>query len=815
MTRAHRSEHRQWASRFGLFAAGLLVSAASGLAMSAPSGAGTGAPPAPTADAGPTTGSIVPCPAGTPSTDSCASMPCPTDVHCGEIEAGPTQSIGEGQYVYLTLTNFNVGDLVLVSYCSDPGGTGALPAQNLKHPPPALNCATSDTNYSAPATSGISIFPSAGCTGSPPTCSIPAGTAETSVQTEEESPPGIALEGTPDNFYCDDTGINSCVIVITDFALTGRQGDFNVDAANSVAIPLQFATSAGVPGRGPSHDRERVRDRRAHADIDTPHLLRVEPRDTRRPADGGVTALQDLAAGTTDIGFTDDPESPDQQTTLTSGPFKLIPIALTANILGVDAQIRGTGLDGTAPGINYPINEMELTPTMAAGLIMDDQNWQGSYLVDDQVPCSGESEGSNTNGKCAGPPCGVLGTETCSLFDQLNYLAGFNNFFRTGSIMQEGSAGATDQLFTWLCGAPKAPLDFGVNPVESQSGQEVLEGALGQTGGNAKCPSGQDSVPGFNAPPSFNLKVNPAAENLYAPVFVENQSGAQAAAAFVSENWAEGEYYGINAVASLQNAAGDFVLPTPASLDAAVADATTNADGSITPNYASTDPAAYPMPDVIYAVVKTSPMPAAQAAGETDLLTQMLQLTGTGGTNVSQLPPGFAPLPANLVSEAQTEIKNDIVAVPTAPAQSGGGGSAGAGTGSGGSTTPTNSTSTSSDLGPSGLLGGSPSDLLPFALGISPLASVLANVPAKAGSSGHGPTGPLLGPALPAYALAASQGSTLLTVAWILGLVALLVGLLLMSSGALSRIRSARGPTPADDTGGDADDLPGPAAAPA
>jgi len=118
-------------------------------------------------------------------------------------------------------------------------------------------------------------------------------------------------------------------------------------------------------------------------------------------------------------------------------------------------------------------------------------------------------------------------------------------------------------------------------------------------------------------------------------------------------------------------------------------------------------------------------------------------------------------------------------------------------------------------LGPSGLFGGVPFNTFPTIAGISPLAGLLANSLAKAASSHHGQTGPLLGPALPAYALASNQGSTILSIAAILGLIALLVGLLLMSSGALSRIRSARRPSPTDEDGGGAEESPSAAAAPA
>ena len=61
-------------------------------------------------------------------------------------------------------------------------------------------------------------------------------------------------------------------------------------------------------------------------------------------------------------------------------------------------------------------------------------------------------------------------------------------------------------------------------------------------------------------------------------------------------NWYEALYFGLNS-AALQNAAGQFVAPSSASIDAALADATTNPDGTLAFTYTDTsDAAAYPEP---------------------------------------------------------------------------------------------------------------------------------------------------------------------------------------------------------------------------
>jgi hypothetical protein len=771
--------------------------------VATPSNVGTTAAQA----AVPAAGTPGTCPPGTPSIDRCADMPS----NRGVIIAGPTQNLGLGQYVYVQLSGFGPGDTALVGFCSDPNNA-PLPAQNLQNPPVPPVCGTSTPSYNAPPIGGIPIF-------STTTGPITQGTAATSVETEEASPPGLPLPGNGNSFYCDTTAANACDIVVTDFAITGQQGDFNIDAANSVAIPLTFAPPASCPGAA-----QVTSESEYGIDVLTPLLAQLScaqnsPSKAVIPVEtavGGVTAVKDLSHGTTQIAFTDDPESADQQQSLKSGNFALIPVALTANTVGVDAQIRGSGLNGTQLGINYPINEMQLTPTMVAGEITDQGNYWTSNTADDQKRCIGPSV---LSGACGGYPCFFGGTLKCSLFDQLNYLPGYKNYSQSGAFLQEGTSGATDQLFTWLCNAPTVALNYGPGyppgQTESHSGLQTLDtGFFHKTGAGVTCPAGQDAVPGFTAPQFFFTYNNPETQNIKAPTWVVNNSGAQAAAAFINQNWAEGQYYGVGAVAALQNAAGNFVQPSATSLDAAVAVAKTNADGTLTPDYASTNPDAYPMPDVIYAAVSANPVPAAQAAAETAELTQMLALTGTGGSNVGQLPAGFVPLPASLVTQAQADIAKDIVAQPSPPPATGGGGGGGA---SGNGTTSTGSFTSPDELGPYGLLGGAPLNALPLIAGLSPLAGLLANSlnKAAAATSGHGPKGPLLGPALPAYALASSQGNTVVSIAAILGLVALLAGLLLMSSSMLRRLRSARRPSPTGEDGGGVEEAPSAAAAPA
>ncbi len=128
-------------------------------------------------------------------------------------------------------------------------------------------------------------------------------------------------------------------------------------------------------------------------------------------------------------------------------------------------------------------------------------------------------------------------------------------------------------------------------------------------------------------------------------------------------NWYEALYYGLDE-AQLQNAAGSFVSPSVQSVDAAIGDATANADGTLSFDFTNIgDPAAYPMPVVIYAAVPTDPTTPAQQAATRTVLEALLGQTGGSGAN---LPPGILPLTAGLATQASTAVDKYFPASSTA-----------------------------------------------------------------------------------------------------------------------------------------------------
>jgi len=110
--------------------------------------------------------------------------------------------------------------------------------------------------------------------------------------------------------------------------------------------------------------------------------------------------------------------------------------------------------------------------------------------------------------------------------------------------------------------------------------------------------------------------------------------------------------------ADLVNAAGKAVGPTQASVEAAVSDMKTNPDG-ITQyfDYASTDPAAYPLTMVDYAMVPTCGLSHAEASAIADFLTKAATTGQTQGEAPGDLAPGYYPLTAKQKAQTLTAAR--------------------------------------------------------------------------------------------------------------------------------------------------------------
>ena len=107
--------------------------------------------------------------------------------------------------------------------------------------------------------------------------------------------------------------------------------------------------------------------------------------------------------------------------------------------------------------------------------------------------------------------------------------------------------------------------------------------------------------------------------------------------------------------ATAANAATTCLSPTTASVSAAVAAATPDSSGLLEVNPASPGAGGYPLTQIIYAAVDINQ--SATALTEcANLISYAAQAGQTTGTTPGDLPPGYLPLPSNLVTQAMTVV---------------------------------------------------------------------------------------------------------------------------------------------------------------
>jgi sortase A len=196
---------------------------------------------------------------------------------------------------------------------------------------------------------------------------------------------------------------------------------------------------------------------------------------------------------------------------------------------------------------------------------------------------------------------------------------------------------------------------------------------------------------------------------------------------------------------AIQNAAGEYVTPTAASLQAAAATMKPDSDGLLQPDLGATEAdahataaAAYPLTYVEYALAPSEPLvdtTTCTVRGTSQLLLTKW-LTYVTGDGQQQLPAGFAPLPPSLQESATAAIAKVGASPVTGPCAStvkppgavSGPGSAGNGgaLATGAPTTP---------RGPTGLAGGPAAAVGAAAGSDSTKKETIAAVPAFAGAS--------------------------------------------------------------------------------
>jgi hypothetical protein len=263
------------------------------------------------------------------------------------------------------------------------------------------------------------------------------------------------------------------------------------------------------------------------------------------------------------------------------------------------------------------------------------------------------------------------------------------------SMFPSTASGASYETTGWICAAPDAPynvnLPFGGTALltDLQSGPQILADAeqdpiemTQQTDGSwtenptvaqqiQSDPKGCEAL--SSLPTNFASTTpaggavspySPSSQPLIAAHTIQGVISKGALGfAFSAMDSSEADFFGL-LPASLQNAGGVFVPPSSASVTAALSAATAAPNGTLIPNFTNTNPAAYPMPMVTYALISTSPQASTDQADQlTELLTNLVNYSHTGGAGSSEpLPPGYVPLPDNLAQQALTEISKDVIA---------------------------------------------------------------------------------------------------------------------------------------------------------
>ena len=604
------------APRWFMVAAGLLLLVASLVAIPMATRAGATATPAPA------------CPANW----TCSNLPN----NGGQIQVGPTQGVtpvGSTQpWAYIRGYGLQPGAYIKVHYCNLT--TGLTPS------PQCVDGA--DSTFIAPSTTTMTVFSD--------------GTIDESTQVPLNDPSGgnpyrakIPGTNTTGSFYCDGEAM-VCGIVVTESILT-HPSTQTPNPANSVAFPISYDLSAaacpskqtlitsesefGVGPLLPQVDRKNCA-----ASGQAYNLFNTEQ--------SGDTAVHDLyenvrntSSSATRVAFTPDPWSPNQAKYLPAGHFVAIPITISATSMA----FQGTIYDGNG---QYNTTSFNLTPNMVAGIMT------GHYSNTTQTNIA------KCIGTCPQPPC--FNPSACSLLQLATMQPGYTIAAQLGAFPLAYPSGITDQLTNWICSAPlgKVPVGSDVYTEALTPAQEFMNGLTAGGHPTTTCPQ-TNMWPAENISGTWwSAGVSPLDQTkaLYGAVPSPGSGASNPASGFAPMPLSWSDYLGYSN-AALLNASGTFQAPTKDSIYAALADSTYNSDGTLKYNYSNTtDTKAYAMPMVIYAVVSTDTMPAAQKTAIQNALTSVLDTTG--GSSVADLPPGYFPLTSDLYKQATAEVATAI-----------------------------------------------------------------------------------------------------------------------------------------------------------
>ena len=647
-----------------------------------------------------TAGASTPCAAD--GNGGClVTLPCATgQTVCPTIDVSPNSNLADGQYVYVTAKNFDPTGSIRVAFC----------AANTSPTDPSCLNGNWENQYVLPTAVPVINDPlTENLTSlSYPVFSDPAGQGNSLIPAYDL----VNKIGKVPDFNCDNT-TNPCELVVTYEPGQGAAAGNGptITATNSAVVPLNYAaTAAGCPAS----------DTQVQVDsaFSLEHFVPAAVEATCTGKNGVValntatddtSVVNDFATGGTTISFVDNASDPAQTASLLGKAYAYIPIALSGT---TESFLAGESDQGQ----NFPINDFKLTPNMVSGLITSlYQSPIGNPTVNQSKPKFVYNLADNLSASLAAatPPvtCAQLAgcPSTKSKKIQFEYMAKYNAFDLLnpvpagdyspqtfGSFNSNVASGSSYQATQWLCNAPDSTFQVPVDEVGHSSPVQVsIKDGNVAADTLTTPPLGSSIWPpypnapwvypdchGYSAFPALSATANnygPAQSPAFqakamrswcygGSVLPQPPNPQDPCAAFGLMDTSEAQFYGLS-TAAVENASGNFVAPTTAALEAAATAFTpcptgdlSCPEGTYTIDYGDTDPAAYPMANITYAIVPTGTLSHDEGTAVKDLLTNLVTYSHSGA-----LPAGYAPLPTALYTAAMTDIGNDITVAPAPP----------------------------------------------------------------------------------------------------------------------------------------------------
>jgi hypothetical protein len=537
--------------------------------------------------------------------------PCPAGTTCPTVSVEPTSELGQNQWIYLNLTDFPVASTAEIYFCSNQNPiTTTAPPYCVLEGSPTFTYPSQQLPISAQGTGELSFQ----------TIDDPNVKGDTPLVGQI---PGDSTAPS-ENFFCGDAA-DQCSVDVVDWALLTPPLPSNIAIPvpeDTAVIPLGFAAQSNgcqTATLVPTYSDNSIEWLIPH---ESPVVCAgKQPAVPVNTATSTSLILPYLQSNS--VLFVDDPQATDVQAALAKAHYTDVPLAASAVVMGYVAAMEQSGL-------KYPFNAFKLTPNEVAGLTT--YAYQGPY-DGDMVKCAGG---------------------TCSAMESLNSVPGFVGAGQYGVYIPSADTGVTEELTDWVCNAPNVPFVLNGKLIKDpNTAQKTFTTSINQTPWPIKTCTTFDQFPPLKP---LGTLFTQAADPLHAVKFlrafaVPPQFELSPVAGFAPIDWGDARYDGLD-TASLQNADGQFVAPTAASVQAEVAAEPLSKQGYPLPDPKLKVSGGYPMSTVIDALVPDGSLPSAQSRPIADMMNELLHYI----TTTSQLPDGYVPLPAKLETLAQKNL---------------------------------------------------------------------------------------------------------------------------------------------------------------